>query len=104
MGIELRPVNTYKSGFTVDSDTAGTTHSCAVNHYGVERADSRNSVFFGQLCHKLHHYRRADRDNLIDLLALYNLAQTICDETFLTGRAVVSHDYHLVAPGFDLIA
>ena len=36
MGIEFRTVNADKFGLAVNSHSAGATHTCAVNHNGVE--------------------------------------------------------------------
>ena len=97
MGIEFRTVDTHKALLSADSHTAGTTHTCTVDHDGVEGADGGNFVFFCEKRHEFHHDCRSDCHTFGNVLAENHFFRTCGDETFAAGRAVVGHDHHFVA-------
>ena len=83
--IELRTIDADELGLTAYGDTACATHSCAVDHNGVERSLGRYIVFGGRECDKLHHDGGSDRDTLIDFLAVDDLFDTNRHNPLLSG-------------------
>ena len=103
MTVEFRTVNADELGLSTNTYTTSTTHSCAVNHDGIEADISRNVVFLSQQAAELHHDGRADGKALIDLFTLDDFLHADSHDALLAVRTVVSHDDDLITCGANLI-
>ena len=83
MSIEFWSIDADKLCLAAYGDTACATHTCTIDHDGIERNDGWNLVLLCEEAHELHHDGRADTYYLIDLLALDHLLDTCCHQTLL---------------------
>ena len=65
--VEFRSVNANEFWLTIKFDSAAAAHTGAVNHNGVERYLCRYIKLFCYLAAELHHYSRANYEDLVRL-------------------------------------
>ena len=95
--VEFRTVDADKLGLAANGQSAGTTHTCTVNHDGVQRYFARNAVLLGCQVGEFHHDGRANGKHFVHMgLLLDKLLNTNGDNAFLSIRTVVSHDNDFV--------
>ena len=91
--VELWTVYADKLCFATNGQSAGTTHTCTIDHDGVQRYFTGNAVLLSGQVRELHHDGRANGKHFIHMgLLLDKLLNTNGDNTFLTIRSVVCHD------------
>ena len=87
-----------------DLDPAPAAHSGAVDHHRVQAHHRADAVRAGRLGASLHHDRRADGDDLLDVgVPGDRLPDALGDEALDARRAVVGADDQLVAAGAELV-
>ncbi len=101
--IKLRTIDTYELCFATNGESASTTHTCAVDHDGVERDVGRNVVFLCEQAAELHHDRRANGKHLVDVFLLDKLFDADSDNTLFASRTIVGHDDNLVGIFANLV-
>ena len=95
--VELRTIDTNELGLASDGETARTTHTCSINHDGVERYFARNVVLLSGEVRELHHNWRTNGEDFVYVwLLLDKLLDTNGYYAFLAVAAVVGHDDYLV--------
>ena len=92
MTVELWAIHADELRLAANTYTTSTTHTCAVNHDGIEADISRDLIFLSQQAAELHHDGRADGKALIDLLALDDFFHADGHHALLAVRTVVGHD------------
>ena len=91
--IELGAVHAGEHRFSAHNHAAGTAHSSAVNHNGVETNGAFDAVLLCHIGHSAHHHHRADGHNFVVMCAvLYLLLQNVGYQTFVLRSAVVGGD------------
>ena len=104
MGIKLRTIHADELRFAAYRHAARAAHTCAVHHDGVQTGFSRNIVFLGGQCHKLHHDSRTDSDALVHFLALYHLLHAHGHQSLLSQRTIVGHNDQFIRHRSQLFA
>ena len=95
--IKLRTVDADELGLASDGQAAGATHTRSVHHDGVEGNVGREIVFLGQEAAELHHDRRTDGKDLVDVLLVDEFLDTNGYHAFLAVATVIGHDDEFVA-------
>ena len=104
VGIKLWTIHADELRLASYGHAAGTTHTCAVHHDGVETGLGGYIVFLGGQCHKLHHDSRSDGDALVHLFALNDLLHAHGHQSLLSQGAVVGHDDQFIGDSSQLLA
>ena len=95
--VKLRTVDADKLSLATDGQTAGTAHTGSIHHDGIERNVCGKIIFLGQETAELHHDRRTDGENLIDMLLIDKLLDSYGYNTLLAVTSVIGHDDELIA-------
>ena len=96
VGVELRTIDADELRLAAYRHAAGTAHTRAIDHDGVEGCLGGDVVFLGRQGDELHHDCRTDGDALVHFLAVDHLLHAYGHDAFLSGGTVVGHDNHLV--------
>src|SRR5436190_2120720 len=104
VAVEVGPVDASEPDLLADLDAAPAAHAGAVDHHLVQAHHRADAVRARRLGAALHHDRRADGDDLVDVGVLRDrLADALGDESLDSRPAVVRADDHLVAAGAELV-
>ena len=96
MTIEFGTIDTNEFCFAANGNTAGTAHTCSVDHNCVERNNGGYIILFCEFAHELHHNGGADGNAVVNLFAFDDTFDTFGNKAFIAVRAVVGHNDYLV--------
>ena len=95
--IKFRTVDTNKLGLASDSESACATHTCSVNHNGVQANFARNVVLLSGEVREFHHDWRSDGEYLIHVWLLLNeFLDTNGYYALLAVATVIGHNDYFV--------
>ena len=83
IAVEFRSVYADKACLATYGESAGSAHSCAVDHDSVQRDGVGNIVFPCHQRSELHHHWWSYGYNTVDVLALYHLFHSHGNDAFL---------------------
>ena len=96
--VKLRSVDAHKLGLASNREAASTAHTGTVDHNSVQRNFNRDVIF---LCHEaaeLHHDRRTNCKNLVNVFFLVDeFLDTYSYYALFAVRSVIGHDDKFVA-------
>ena len=96
MAVEVGAIHAGELGLAADGQPTTAAHAGAVDHDGVHRDHGLQAILFGQHAHELHHDDRADGDDFVVLVALFDeFLQGVGDQALSAVTAVVGHHAHL---------
>ncbi len=96
MTVEFRAVHAGEFGFSANTATAGSAHTHAVNHDGVQADSGLDAERLGYLGDRFHHGHGADGHYFGYVFVLFKtFTQEIGDKPFVSGTAVISGNEQL---------
>ena len=114
MSVEFRSVYAGKFDLIANLKTAGTAHTCSVNHDRVHADNCMNAKLLGKKTDKFHHDHRSDRytDIIMFAFVCYQIFKSLGNHTGTSVRTVICcyiqigngskfflKDYHILCLG-----
>ena len=101
--VKFRAVYAYEFCLSAYRQTASTAHARTVHHDCIKRDICRYVVFLRKHAAELHHYRRPDGKDFVNMLLLYEFLHSNSYNSLLAIRTVIGHYYEFIAAGANFV-